>query len=306
MATWEIRSVRDVQSLWLRVREVPRRTEGRKDRPEERYCLGVYLLALAQQRLLAYPFKVEQGEAPDFMFAWKSGAPTGLEVTRATERWLQREMTAADRKYRRRELAAAVSGEEPQGVVIPLSESGWVGDEAEEQWCALVRRAIEAKMAKLPSFRPASRHDLLVYDDTPLPAVDRRKAVAILSPWASQLKQGTLTLGRISVIISLDVLFDVGGESRIFPYVQWSAPEFDDASQMQTFSERVELAGQVAVERAIREPSERHIPTVETPPPGYYVDTQGRIVKRTSEGRRFEVRIAEDGSEVIVRELRSA
>jgi hypothetical protein len=215
-------------------------------------------------------------------------------------------MTAAEREYRRREVAAAAAAEEPEPVVTPLSMLGWAGDEAEKQWCVLVRRAIETKLGRFPGFRPASRHDLLIYDDTPLPAVDRRKVLLTLVPWASKLKRQMRTLGKISVIVSLDVLFDVGGESRIFPYVRWSAPELDDTDQTQTFSERVELAGQVAVERAIREPSQWRIPRRETPAAGYYVDAKGRIVKRTSEGRRFEVRIKEDGSEVIVRELSSA
>jgi hypothetical protein len=259
MKAWEIRSAKDVQALWLKVREVPGRTEGRNDRPEERYCLGVYLLALAQNGLLAYPFKVEQAirsKSPDFMFTSEFGEITGLEVTRATEQWFQREMTAAEREYRRREVAAAAAAEEPEPVVTPLSMLGWAADEAEKQWCVLVRRAIEAKLGKFSGFRPASRHDLLIYDDTPLPAVDRRKVLLTLVPWASKLKRQMPTLGKISVIISLDVLFDVGGESRIFPYVHWSAPELDDTDQTQTFSERVELASQVAVERAIREPSQ--------------------------------------------------
>ena len=124
-------------------------------------------------------------------------------------------------------------------------------------------RAIERKIRKLREFVPASRHDLLVYDDTPLPAVDRRKVIAALTPWARELKSSARVLGRISIVISLDVLFDVGGESRILPYVQWSAPDLDD-TPVQSFSERVELAGKVAVERAIREPSEdRRIPVID-------------------------------------------
>jgi hypothetical protein len=112
-------------------------------------------------------------------------------------------------------------------------------------------------------------------------------------------------LRRISIVISLDVLFDVGGVSRILPYVHWSAPDLDD-TPMQSFSERVELAGKVEVERAIREPLEDPIPTSKNPAPAYYVGTNGRIIKRTAEGRRFEVRIKESGGESIVRELRSA
>jgi hypothetical protein len=305
MNGWTIRSIKDVQALWRKVREVPLRNEGRRHHHEEEYCLGVYLSALGRHGLLDYPFAVKRGESPDFIFSEKSGEVVGLEVTRATEPWLQREMTIADREYRRREFAAENSGREAEPVVIALSELGWVGDEAENQWCALMRCAIERKIAKLPTFSTAARYDLAVYDDTPLPAVDRRRVLAALSPWAKDLKSKTPTLGRISIVVSLDVLFDVGGESRILPYVHWSAPDFDD-TPMQSFSERVELAGRMEVERAIREPSEDSIPVSRNSAPAYYVGTGGRIVKRTSEGRRFEIRIKENGSEIIVRELRSA
>jgi hypothetical protein len=300
-----IRSFDDVQALWRKVREVPRRTEGRRHHHEEQYCLGLYLLALGQHEFLDYPFTVRKGESPDFAITEKSCEVIGLEVTKATEPWLQREMTSADREYRRRELAAGTSGAGAEPVTIALSELGWIGDEAEDQWCALMRRAIQGKIAKLPAFRPAVRNDLLVCDDTPLPAVDRRKALAALTPWARDLKSRTPMLRRISIVISLDVLFDVGGVSRILPYVHWSAPDLDD-TPMQSFSERVELAGKVEVERAIREPLEDPIPTSKNPAPAYYVGTNGRIIKRTAEGRRFEVRIKESGGESIVRELRSA
>jgi hypothetical protein len=305
MNEWVISSFNDVQALWRKVREVPRRTEGRRHDQEEGYCVGVYLLALGQHQFLDYPFTVNKGESPDFVIAEKSGEVIGLEVTRATERWLQRQMTGADREYRRRQLAAGSSVEGTEPVIIALSEPGWIGDEAEDQWCTLMRRAIERKIAKLPTFRPAVRHDLLVCDDTPLPAVDRRKALAALTPWARDLKSRTPMLRRISIVISLDVLFDLGGESRILPYVHWSAPDLDE-TPTQSFSERVELAGKVEVDRAIREPLEDPIPTSKNPASAYYVGTNGRIIKRTPEGRRFEVRIEENGGEIIVRELRSA
>jgi hypothetical protein len=300
-----IRSSKDVQTLWSTVQGVPGRTEGRRHFHEEQYCLGVYLLALGRHGLLDYPFAVKSGESPDFILTDKSGEAIGLEVTRATEQWLQRDMTRADREYRQSEIAAEVSGRDAEPVIVALSELGWVGDQAADQWCVLVRRAIETKTEKLPEFRPAARHDLLIYDDTPIPAVDRRKVIAALDPWARDLKSNTPTLGRISIVISLDVLFDVGGRSQILPYVHWSAPELDDGP-IQSFSERVELAGKVEVERAIREPRHEHIPASRNSAPAYYVGTNGRIIKRTAEGRRFEVRIKDNGGEIIVRELRSA
>jgi hypothetical protein len=300
-----IRSNKDVQTLWSKVQVVVGRTEGRRHSHEEQYCLGVYLLALGRHGLLDYPFAVKSGESPDFILTDKSGEAIGLEVTRATEQWIQRDMTSADREYRQRELAAEVSRRDAEPVIVELSELDWAGDEAEGQWCVLVRRAIERKTKKLLEFRPAARHDLLIYDDTPIPAVDRRKVMAALDPWARGLKSNTPTLGRISIVISLDVLFDVGGRPQILPYVHWSAPELDDGP-VQSFSERVELAGKVEVERAIREPGQDHIHLSKNSAPAYYVGTNGRIIKRTAEGRRFEVRIKENGGEIIVRELRSA
>ena len=306
MNDWVIRSFRDVQTLWLKVREVPRRTEGRRHYHEEQYSLGVFLLALSRHGLLDYPLVVNRRESPDFVVTDRSGEAVGLEVTRATEPWLQRKITSADREYSRRQLAAENSGIDPEPVVIALSEMGWAGDEAEIKWCALMRRSIEGKVAKLSQFAPAGRHDLLISDDTPLPAVDRRKVLASLDPWARDLRSKTPALRRISIVISLDVLYDVGGESRILPYVHWSAPELDNTSDAENFSERVELAGKVVVERAIREPSGDRNTGFKNLGPAYYVDTAGRIIKRTAEGRRFEVRTKEDGAEIIVRELRSA
>jgi hypothetical protein len=305
MSDLTIRSYKDVQTLWSKVQGVPGRTEGRSHSHEEQYCLGVYLLALGRHGLLDYPFAVKSGESPDFILTDKSGEAIGLEVTRVTEQWLQRDTTNADREYRQREFAAKSSGRDAEPVVVALSELGWVGDQTEDQWCVLVRCSIERKIQKLREFRPAARHDLLIYDDTPIPAVDRRKVMAALDSWARDLKSNAPTLGRISIVISLDVLFDVGGRSQILPYVHWSAPELDDGP-IQSFSERVELAGKVEVERAIREPRQDHIPPSKNSAPAYFVGTSGRIIKRTAEGRRFEVRIKENGAEIIVRELRSA
>jgi len=277
---------------------VPARTERRRHYHEERYSLGLYLLALAEHDLLTYPLQVEQGrqhESPDFILTWSSGELTGLEVTRVTEQWLQRTMTTSEKEYGRRTVRATASGEKPEPVCIPLSQAGWVGDEAEIEWCSLIRRAIEQKFAKLPNFRPVSHHDVLIYDDTPLPAVDRRKVVSVISPWVRRLNEKSPALGKISVIISLDVLFDLGGACRIFPYIDWSAPELDDLKTLRAFSARVEDAGRIAVERAVG----RHTGMQK---PVYFKHSKDKVVKLTPNGRRFEVRLREDGEE-IVREL---
>jgi hypothetical protein len=289
---WEFRSRDELVRFWAQVRNVPRRSNGRTPKQYESYYLGLYLQSLANHELLSYPIEVVEGESPDFMLTWKSGETTGLEITRATDQELQRWLTRGKK-------------DDAKARATMASFAGYAGDQVEHEWCSFVREAIEKKLAKLRKYRDAARHDLLVVDDTRAGAGDRRKVLALLDPWARELKREESKLGKISVVASLDVLYDIGGESRIFPYVHWSAPELDDVISNESFSERAELAGRVTVERAIREPSLKDIPSDETPVPGYYVDKVGRIVRRASDGRRFEVRLQEDGSEVVVRELPS-
>ncbi len=282
--SWEFRSLDDVRRFWLMVRDVPRRTAGRTEKQYERYYVALYLLALADHGILPYPLKADEGESPDFMLKWESGETTGLEVTRATDEELQRETFRSERQN-------------PEGpVVMMASPSGYLGDELEKQFCALFREAIEKKITKFPKYRPASRYDLLVPDDTRMGAGDRRKVLAILSPWVRELKQRELKLGKISVVASLDVLYDIGGESRIFPYIEWSAPKLDKAAEGDTFSDRVEHAGRMAADEAIHALKIAGIPIC-------FIDNRGRLVKQTSDGRRFEVRIEEDGEETIIQEL---
>jgi hypothetical protein len=197
------------------VSEVPPRTAGGEHDREEWYCLGLYLSALARSELLSYPCRIEKEESPDFIFTWQSGQMTGLEVTRATEGWLQREMTAADREYLEREVIARATGKEAEPVIIPLPSAGWLEGEAEQQLCDSVGRAIEKKLSKLENFKTASRHDLLVYDDMPQLGANRAKVLAMLDPWLRNYRLKTPELGKVSLIISLDVLFDLGGTPRI-------------------------------------------------------------------------------------------
>jgi hypothetical protein len=111
-----------------------------------------------------------------------------------------------------------VRREHSEGSAMLASPYGYAVDQIEKEWCESVRNAFEAKIPKLPRFRPALRHDLLVPDDTRIGPGDRRKALAILTPWARELTQRTPMLRKMSVAVSLDVLFDIGGASRIFSY----------------------------------------------------------------------------------------
>lgn len=282
-SSWEFRSLEDIRRFWFQVRDVPRRIEGRSHKQYERYYLGLYLLALADQGLLSYPFKGREGESPDFTLVWRSGETTGLEVTRATDEEIQAEFTRAEKEH-------------PEGWAMMASPPGYAGDRLEAQWCVLAWRAIEKKLAMLPGYESASRCDLLVSDDTRMGAGDRRKVLAALSPLVRAARRTEPKLGKMSVVASLDVLYDIGGDSRIFPYIEWSPPMPDETAEGGTFSERIEHAGRIAAEEAIRAHKTAGTPIC-------FIDSKGRLVKETSDGQRFEIRVNEDGEEVTIQKL---
>ena len=293
----EIHSLADVKRLWSSVRLVPGRTEGRQHYHEERFCLGLYLLALGTHDLLAYPVKVaqakQQHESPDFTLEWPSGQVTGLEVTRATEESFQSLMTAIEKMSSRRKAEVAVYGETPEPVNVSLDD-GWIDEEPQVKWCSLVQKAIEKKLEKLPSFKPASRHDLVIYDDTPLLPVQRRKVIEDLHSWVSSVKANRPQLGTVSIIISLDVVFDVSGSVRILPYVEWAATELEAPDESSDLAERIAYAGWHAVKRTLRKP-------VGTQGPVYFMDSHGRLIKQMADGQRFEVRVKKNGEEVVIK-----
>jgi hypothetical protein len=101
---------------------------------------------------------------------------------------------------------------------------------------------------------------------------------------------------HISVVASLYFLYDIGGESLIFLYIEWSAPKLEDAPEGVSFSDRLEYGGQVVAEKAIKAHKAAGAPI-------YFIDSWERLVKETSDGRRFEVRVNEDGEEITIQEL---
>ena len=304
---WEFQSAQDVSQFWDKHRSVPDRGEGREHHHEERFCLGVYLLALATHDWLTYPLSVEEFEphvSPDFMIRWPSGELTGLEVTRATEEPLQRKKSVAHKEYRRRKIEAAASGTEPIPVTVPLSTAGWLDGEREKGWCLLFQKAVEKKLSKLrgepPEFRskfkPAASYDLLVYDDTPLIGVDRTTIVKGTQLWIRNLPKEQPAFGKISIIMSLDLVFDLGGKCQMFPYVEWSNLKPGDRDSIMVLANRVEEAGQVAVQKAIQNHAAEGRAV-------HFMDSRGRMIRQTPDGRRFEVKVLDDGEEIVVKEL---
>jgi len=120
-----------------------------------------------------------------------------------------------------------------------------------------------------------------------------------LIPWVGSLKANRPQLGTISLILSLDVVFDVGGSTRMLPYVQWAVPDLEASDESSDLAERIEYAGWHAVKRALRKP-------VGTQGPVYFMDSRGRLMKQMADGQRFEVQVKEDGEEVVIKRPPSA
>jgi hypothetical protein len=286
---WEFRSPKDIQRFWEKAQHVPRRTQGRAKKQMERYYAALYLLLLAENGLLSYPFELREeesptGELPDFMMMWPSGEAMGLEVTRAAENVVQAAMTHVEKQH-------------PDGALLVPNPAGYAADKLERAFCDLVRRIVEKKIQDKFSKYKVSQCYLLVHDESSIGAGDRRKTVEILKPWARDLKQREPKLGKLSIVASLDVLYDVGGESRVFHYINWSAPDETDSMGGETFSERIERAGQIAAEKATAKLRGSDIPI--------YLMYGDRLVKEIPNGRLFEVRIDNDGNEVVVKALPS-
>jgi hypothetical protein len=250
---WHFRTADDVKDFWKKFQRVPAR-KRRTKRDEERYCLGLYLLALATHRKLKYPLRIEEGESPDFIITWSSRKSANLEIIKASEMWVESEVANGNGK---------------------------------PDWFASVRRAIESRTEYLAG----ERRDFLVYEDTPVPLAERPQALAALRQWLDGLKEANPLLGKISLITSLDVALDTGGEFRDLPFVNWSKP-----GSMPDFGERIEFAGQKAVATAIRKHEDSGHPV-------YFTDSRGRLVRRMPDGARYEVEVEDSGDEVVIGEL---
>jgi hypothetical protein len=234
---WTFRRREEIDQFWRSVRNVPARRR-RSKRDEERFYLGLYLLALATHEIVTYPVIVEEDESPDFILSFAGCESIGVEATKATTQQTQISLTEIEDEYQR---ARAASNGEPEPVGRLVSFEGLAGDSVEKNWVKQIRDAIERKLKKLPKFRRAARYDLLIYDDTPYGPGDRVVALREVRKIVEKLRRGNSRLGKVSIIISLDVILDVGGECRVLPFINWSQPE-----RTPDFARRVEHAAKKA------------------------------------------------------------
>jgi hypothetical protein len=82
----------------------------------------------------------------------------------------------------------------------------------------------------------------------------------------------------------------------MFPYVEWSNLKPGDRDSIMVLANRVEEAGQVAVQKAIQKHAAEGRAV-------HFMDSRGRMIRQTPDGRRFEVKVLDDGEEIVVKEL---
>jgi hypothetical protein len=210
---WSLRSGADVRQFWNAFSKVPPRLK-REHLDEELYCLALYLRALSRARLLKYPVSIkaaENSKSPDFILTSR-GNTIGIEVTRATTPEFQRSMTNHEKHFERTGKTTATL----------LSANGWAGNDAEEQWCRLIQETINRKERLLGKYEPAKQHELLIYDDAPLPTIDRSFVIPRVKSW-SRSRSGGTSFATVSVILSLDVIHDLRHSARVIPFVTRSS-----------------------------------------------------------------------------------
>jgi hypothetical protein len=257
---WGFESAQDVSRFWDQHRAPAGSAQQRKSYNQEIFYLGLYLLALADHDLLSYPLTVEQNrqfQEPNFLLTFASGERAGLQLGRADS-----------------------SKPAPP----------WRGSQAQERW----RRLLETTMlitVKLLHHLPYPC-DLLIYADQPA-AVDRQSLLSAMHPFVRHLQNRVHHLGKASFVLSLDVLYDLGGDCRLLPFIQ--PPKFEDPGSLNSVSERIEYAARWSADTAVQQHLKMGVPV-------YSLAEDDQLVKQTPEGREYEVKFRDDGEEVVLKE----
>lgn len=198
---------------WIDDEVPPRhRRERRHQAHQEWYCARRYLLALAAAGHLRFPLTVRKRESPDFLLMGPEGGRIGLEITEATTPEYQRHLTMT----------------EGDGKLHPLGPpDGWAADAPERALAAVAADCAARKFGRMARHRDwarADRHDLLLYNNGPLPPPDPgallNRLQAALVPIYEAHAQAAWPQGgpgRVSLLTGGVVLYDVLGVAQALP-----------------------------------------------------------------------------------------
>ncbi|HLA04869.1 MAG TPA: hypothetical protein VJZ16_02685 [Syntrophales bacterium] len=169
---------------------VPKRSKGRTKDHSERYAIAHLLSALVGKDRLSYPICLIRRERPDFLLTLDT-AQIGIEHTEAVpqneaHRTVLREQgngpdvffISHHRPGETKKSAKKLVEE----IEVNQAGDGWVSDSVETEWADAMSHFMKQKLATLQKegFERFEQDWLLIYDNWPLPALDRRKAANFL------------------------------------------------------------------------------------------------------------------------------
>ena len=164
------------------------------------------LRTVAANELLNFPLSIEKCESPDFLVTSEGTASWGLEITEATTQAWQRELTAMEKNETHPRL---------------LRREGWRGNSAEREACAAILRAMRRKARKIKrgKYRPALRHDILIYVNMRAFFYDVQEVIELLSKSVTRWRNQWDPLGQVHVLTASELLVDVTNNLRRMPLV---------------------------------------------------------------------------------------
>lgn len=172
--------------------QVPLRSEGRTTENVERYAIVHLLSTLAKESAITYPVTLVHRDKPDFLFSM-SQKRIGIEHTEAVPQneaqkaFLREKGHGPDVHFVSRHKPGESEKKAKQLIKeIDADEAGdgWVGDSVEREWADAINHFVLEKKLKIAKdgFDRYDENWLLVYDNWPLPVVNREKASRILHP----------------------------------------------------------------------------------------------------------------------------
>lgn len=164
--------------------------EGRTTRQGERFSIAHLLYSLPTEKLF-FPLSVVHADRPDFVLNGKE-LSIGVELIEAVpENWAKaeylREKGHGPAIYFIPHANPVEPKTEEQKLIKQIEENspgiGWAGDEAEHAWAkAMIHSALKkVKVAQKTGFDRYHLNWLFIYDNWPLPGLERSKAASLLS-----------------------------------------------------------------------------------------------------------------------------
>lgn len=168
--------------------DVPLRTEGRTTEHTENYAICFLLSTLAQQDRLNYPLSLTHIDRPDFVLSF-ANKNIGIEHTEAVPQneaakdALREQGVGPDMHF----LSRAFPGEKrrkskqlKKEIEADAMTDGWSGNQPEHGWADAMKFFVDEKLQKLhkDGFVKHEENWLLIYDNWPLPSINRELAVS--------------------------------------------------------------------------------------------------------------------------------